>query len=279
MKYIKDLQEEEEEKDVIEQDVDFDDIITFDGDDIIDEFDMQMENADELDAININESPCEQSNDFSELFNKEIESTEEIIIAEEVIEDDAFELITSDNKYQCKLCESVYKTKDNLRRHLIRHKTTSKLNCHLCPRQFYFQRDLNFHLKQHIEPQPEYQCEVCFKNYSSNSALKKHIVVHTDDSRPFSCTFEGCMKAFRKKFTLQNHMLTHESGINKPLNCHIKNCSHSFIQKNELKRHLRTCHGEKFYKCEYCKAESFDRKGELRIHWTKCEDFLSSRIQ
>lgn len=277
LSYLKDLQEKREDTKKLD---DFDDIISFEGDGIEEEFDMTIVNANELNAIEINGS-CEENNDFSNLFyEEEIESAEEIIITEEIIEeDDNFELLTSDNKYQCKLCESSYKTKDNLRRHLIRHKTTSKLNCHYCPRQFCFQRELNFHLKQHLEPQLQYQCQICSKNYSSNSALKKHMVLHTDNSKQFKCTFEGCMKAFRKKFTLQNHMHTHESAMNKPLNCTMKDCIQSFIQKSELKRHMRTCHGEKFYKCEYCKAESFDKKGELRVHWIECEDFLNSRIQ
>lgn len=281
MKYLKDLQDMDEEA---SKAVDFDDIIAFEGDSLVDEFDMGIENADELNAIEINENPREESNDFSEMFynnecsDREVESTEEIIITEEVVEDATFELITSDNKYQCKLCESIFKTKDNLRRHYIRHGTTDKLKCPSCPRQFYFQRDLNFHMKQHTEPQLEYQCEICSKNYSSNSALKKHMVLHLDDSRQFKCTFEGCNKTFRKKFTLQNHMLTHDNGSNKPITCHIENCNKSFIQINELKRHLRTCHDEKFYKCEYCNEESFDKKGELRVHWTKCEEFLNSRI-
>lgn len=103
------------------------------------------------------------------------------------------------------------------------------------------------------------------------------MILHSDDSRKFKCTVEGCLLAFSKKYTLQNHILTHNIG-EKPLRCHYEGCGMAFIQNNVLQRHLKSCHGQKFYKCDYCNEAFFDKKAELRVHWTECDRFISSRF-
>lgn len=245
---------EEEEDEML--DLDYDDT-TMSSD-----FEQQYEENCEI----INEYPNEP-----ELQQQEIESiNEEFITKEEVVLiDGTCEIIV---EFNCSICGKLYKNRESLNRHTVRHKSKPRLMCSFCPRSFYFARDLNFHLKQHLEPTPEYKCGICSKNYSSPSALKKHMELHTE-SKKFKCTFKGCSLVFARKFTMQNHLRTH-NALDRPFKCTI--CKSAFNQKNILQRHLKTCHGEYFYKCEFCE-KSFEKKFELRVHYTECDDFLKSR--
>lgn len=183
--------------------------------------------------------------------------------------------VPSTNKFRCK-CGSYLTGWQNYRRHLLRHKRSDeeKLKCKYCPRQFIFNRDLNFHEKQHTQPKQQHPCEICHKNYSSADTLKKHMKIHTENSKSFECPH--CNLSFSRKFTLQNHMLLHDAS-NKPFACPHDNCDKSFIQKTTLQHHLKKAHGQKFfYQCEACLTE-YAKKAELKTHWESCEKFLETR--
>lgn len=235
--------------------------------------DYEDHNLEDFIEYDDEEALCEEKevNEIENINEEVYNTTDNEYVIEEVIE---MEVNGDSYQFECRICNSSFKTKDSLRRHIIRHKTTNKLKCEFCPRQFFFQGELNFHLKQHFDPPPEVKCEICDKTFSSKSALNKHKLLHTD-IKSFACSI--CEKKFRKKFTLKNHLLIHNLSEDKPYKCEIEDCFQSFNQLNVYKRHLKTIHNEKFFKCEYCKAESFDKKDNLRAHWMVCDAFLNSR--
>lgn len=243
----------------------FDELITYESaEELLGNLDKDVSINDQHNENELSEESLENDNFNPE--NMNVETLEEFILEEEVIAEEI------GKRFRCNICNKFYANRDSLTRHKIRHQTSPKLKCSYCPRVFYFSRELNFHLKQHLLPQPDYKCEICDKYYGTSSSLKKHLDLHTK-AKEFKCTYEGCNLGFIRKYTLQNHMLTHSNV--RPFKCMI--CEASFNQKNILLRHMKSCHNENYFKCEYCKNVSFEKKSELRDHYTDCDDFLNSR--
>lgn len=218
-----------------------------------------------------------------------LEQDEDIEVEQEVIEESVIQeeyhaedipkqkeklqfMQTDDGRYKCLTCDNTFKTKDILRRHSVRHTKGKNFKCLMCPREFFFQRDLNFHNQKSHNSSEKFLCEFCNHEYSSKSALTKHLLIH-EDIRQFEC--KECGKKFRTKFTLNNHELTHTQI--KPFECKVDGCSQKFTQKNILIRHMSSSHKMNFYNCEYCKNESFEKHKDLRNHWTSCQSFLNLR--
>lgn len=174
-------------------------------------------------------------------------------------------------RFICHVCERTYSTRDTLGRHLVKHTSTKDFKCNFCPREFFFQRDLNVHLKQqHFDPK-KFKCEICTSEFMSNSAMKKHLSMHFEKSkRMFDC--DKCDLSFKTKGVLQNHYRTHTGD--KPFVCQICPNGTAFTQKIILQRHMKNIHREKIYQCEWCN-DSFEMHGQLRDHWKECTNLRS----
>ena len=84
------------------------------------------------------------------------------------------------------LCDKVYNTKFNLKRHV---------NCH------------HFKVKKHI-------CDVCRRQFSSNQNLVEHMYLHSG-KKPFTC--HVCKEKFRQASQLSLHKRSHHRGFTSPL--------------------------------------------------------------
>ena len=92
---------------------------------------------------------------------------------------------------------------------MVRHTGIKDWQCNMCPRSFYFQRDLKAHLMQH-EGIKKFQCTLCTSTFSTSSALKKHGKIHSDE-RNFEC--DKCSLRFRNKGVLEVHYRTHTGEV------------------------------------------------------------------
>eukprot|EP01083_Nonionella_stella_P267287 903064_1 len=104
-----------------------------------------------------------------------------------------------------------------------------------------------------------FECDVCHKVLKSRSALKKHMITHSDN-RPFTC--DKCPKAFKRKFGLNQHLRIHTGE--RPYRC--DTCKRSFTQSKSLNQHLHTFHSEgRPYSCNVC-PKTFKTNDNLNKH-------------
>ncbi|XP_062563933.1 zinc finger protein 239-like isoform X2 [Armigeres subalbatus] len=104
-------------------------------------------------------------------------------------------------------------------------------------------------------------CDICGKVCSTRTKLKIHRNTHLNVI-PFHCTFEGCLKAFKSKKGLDEHMANHTGNF--ALSCNI--CGKGFLKQSNLTSHLRTHADQKTFRCNICKQATFKSKKALLDH-------------
>ncbi|XXG85737.1 hypothetical protein AAC387_Pa11g0765 [Persea americana] len=174
-------------------------------------------------------------------------------------------------------CNSSYRRKDHLTRHLLRHQ--GKL--FICPtencnRKFAFQGNMKRHVKEfHDEDshdtdvQKQHICQECGKKFKFASKLRKHEDSHVKlDSVEAICCEPGCMKVFSNteclkdhlrlchqyvpcevcgtqqlKKNIMRHLRTHEDkDATESIKCSFQDCSLSFSTTSNLKQHIKAVH-------------------------------------
>ena len=115
--------------------------------------------------------------------------------------------------FRCELCRFGTDLKTSLEAHKIQeHPDLFKFTCDLCPsRAFYSQSDLNLHTKRkHIESSRfQFECNHCFKQFTSKSKLNTHINLF----HGFGYKCVVCGVNCSNQNDLKKHMKTHENII------------------------------------------------------------------
>ncbi|KAJ0050971.1 hypothetical protein NL108_011344 [Boleophthalmus pectinirostris] len=187
--------------------------------------------------------------------------------------------------FACSDCGSVFKRKNHLKRHILRHRKETNgefYTCSTCEQTFAFPEDLTRHMKKHEKERngicpmcsetfssPEelqahkeevhnrtYPCSVCGKKFKLEHALKKHEEGHV--SGKYYCV--RCSKFFQKQSHYKRHMQVHRKR-----ECMCPHCHTVFIKLNAFKLHLRSHILERPYQCVCC-PESFEHKEEFDYH-------------
>ncbi|KAG4074145.1 hypothetical protein HA402_014350 [Bradysia odoriphaga] len=130
-------------------------------------------------------------------------------------------------------CTSKFSAPHYLSRHKrFCHSQTPLLHCDVCGRGFKVKVGLDMHRSYHFDP--NLPCKICEKLFRNKQALKKHMLVHSQD-RKYKC--ETCRKAFQTRYTLRIHKRIHTQE--KPYTCH---CGMSFAYKCLLTAHSKKYH-------------------------------------
>lgn len=103
-----------------------------------------------------------------------------------------------------------------------------------------------------------FECQMCGKNFRSESKLYEHMIFHTD-LKPFSC--DTCGKRFKNSSSLSVHGRLHTGE--KPYPC--KTCGKCFTRSHTLMVHMRRHMGEKSYLCKIC-GKNFPFTSILKVN-------------
>lgn len=115
--------------------------------------------------------------------------------------------------------------------------------CSLCNKTYSKEALLTQHLKSHESKQ--WECDVCFKSFTTKYFLKKHKRLHTGEM-PYTCAI--CNKSFTFQQSYHKHLLYHSDE--KPHSCN--ECGRAFKELSTLHNHQRIHTGEKPWACETC---------------------------
>ena len=167
--------------------------------------------------------------------------------------------LKANNFHECVLCENVsFRRKFSLLKHFKKHHDNMlPFKCDKCDKKLVSLFDARKHVNMHNKDQ--YECQVCFKKFSSDLNLTEHQTTHTGE-KPFKCHL--CPNAYRKKVSLDSHLSSH-SGVK----CHIcEYCGKAFANRAQVLKHIRCC--VKKIECDVCK-KMFSDPSKLKMHMRK----------
>ncbi|XP_030371217.1 uncharacterized protein LOC115621653 isoform X2 [Scaptodrosophila lebanonensis] len=163
----------------------------------------------------------------------------------------------------CPHCCDRFVHANSLRRHIrLAHSDkfdyAEPMECPMC-KQIFAKTSIKAHMATH-STDPQFDCAICNKSFSTKWNLKIHSWVHANrTAKPFKCDY--CPKAFVRELDFKNHMNSHKQI--KPYTCEYCGCK--FIRKYNYMRHRREHHGNKKFTCDQC-DKSFHRHYYLIEH-------------
>ncbi|XP_067635469.1 zinc finger protein 91-like [Eurosta solidaginis] len=203
---------------------------------------------------------------------------------------------TGERPFKCKYCQRAFHSKSHMVKHLRTHLGVNFHRCEFCPLTFPSSSVRRLHLTTHIGEDPETReenmralreeedklkkqqlekkateheqiyertkknlCDICGKNFTSKTDLKRHQQAVHIGEKPHKCDL--CEKRFTLIANLRTHMRTHTGE--KPYKC--KYCERVFPLRNALVRHLRLHLGKNVHRCEFCPL-AFPSASERRLH-------------
>ncbi|XP_038068013.1 zinc finger protein 91-like [Patiria miniata] len=149
--------------------------------------------------------------------------------------------------HPCNVCGKIQVSKRQLRMHMVTHQAERAYLCEVCGQNFKTKRDLNKHTFSHNNIRP-YQCPNCAKCFSFRNKMNRHMVTVHSATKPYTCDWPGCDKAFSRKDKLADHYKTHL--VSYPFKCQY--CTKGFYRKDNLKDH-EILHTREFpFRCVDC---------------------------
>ena len=138
--------------------------------------------------------------------------------------------------FNCLICNTAFRTNNELKRHKIIHRPKKLRHCLICLEVFSHSHQLKRHMKIHTEQR--FSCSQCHKAFSGARRFGIHQKVHTT----LDCS--SCNKPFKYLYKLKRHQKTcaqrisERYSLERPLVCLY--CDKRFKNDSSRKRHQRT---------------------------------------
>ena len=116
-------------------------------------------------------------------------------------------------RYQCKDCPLSFKTKGALSVHRhYKHSPESQKVCPICDEFFATPSDLKYHIESHTDP-TVLVCKICSKQFKKKCTLDKHVIMHRKKELSELCKCADCGKEFSRKSYLVEHQWKHTGNV------------------------------------------------------------------
>ena len=139
--------------------------------------------------------------------------------------------------FKCKLCDKLFSSKQNLRKHIDARHTVCK-----------------------------FACKLCQKVYSRPQGLRSHVrSIH--EGVHYKCTYQDCDESFKHKDQLNIHILGHQGKF--MYICSI--CSHGYNHKGNFESHQNSHMEGKAYKCGKCNKWGTNYLQDLKCYLHVCQ--------
>ncbi|XP_013382202.1 oocyte zinc finger protein XlCOF6 [Lingula anatina] len=170
--------------------------------------------------------------------------------------------------FHCPDCYEMFTIKELYRLH---QQTTHEKNLYICTEEGCHvacstSRDIILHLKEEHNTDPPFKCCICGHAVTVKQHLKRHIYLHYDQRKKYSC--EICNKVYRTEKEQLQHRYSKHGVIDeeKALRCTHDNCSYLTYHLPNLESHLKAKHlNEKNFTCSLCNRK-YSSRGSLTAH-------------
>ncbi|XP_065084572.1 transcription factor grauzone-like isoform X1 [Ochlerotatus camptorhynchus] len=171
-----------------------------------------------------------------------------------------------ERKCVCPSCNKAYATASLLNAHVkSKHLPVELYICEVCAKNFKSRYQFEKHRMEHNESYQEIrlQCKICSKWMKNASSLRKHVLRHDGEGGKHEC--EYCGKSAPNVLALQSHIsFVHKKD--KLFQCTL--CPKAFKRQFTLIEHMTTHTGEVLYQCPFC-SKTFNSSANMHAHKKK----------
>ena len=123
------------------------------------------------------------------------------------------------------------------------------------------------------------KCTKCGRLFGQKNKFESHILICGNEVRPFVCPEAGCPKAYRSKWSFDNHLRTvHPKPNQDPITFPCEYCGKNLGSKQALDNHRKQKHLKKVSKTKI--GYDLNRMGliQMRIEADYCSQITSATI-